>query len=123
LPHGQQIVNTVLNIGGTAADSAPGQIILQTGQVGNFATALSNASAIATQTGNPVVLGMGNAIPIATASVNQIVVNNVPIGFGTSGFFGPYISPFEMLRILAPGGTVTGTSSGEFYNWLQGLEQ
>lgn len=88
--------------------------------MGDFATALSNASEIAAQTGNQVVLGMGNAIPFANGSVNQIIVNNVPIGFGTSGLFGPQISPIEMQRILAPGGIVTGASSGAFYSWLQG---
>ena len=93
-----------------------GQIILQTGQVGNIAGAIGNATAIAAQTGNQVVLGMGNAIPFANGSVNQVIMNNVPIGSGTSEFYGPWIDPVEVQRILAPGGTVTGASSPIFWN-------
>ena len=33
--------------------------------------------------------------------MNQVIVNNVPIGFGSSAFYGPYIDPNEILRILA----------------------
>ena len=42
---------------------------------------------------------MGNAIPLATGSVNQVIVNNVPIGFGSSAFYGPYIDPNEILTV------------------------
>ena len=115
-PQGQQVINTVLNISGTIADSAEGQIILQTGQVGDLAGAIGNATTIAAQTGNQVVLGMGNAIPFANGSVNQVIMNNVPIGSGTSEFYGPWIDPVEVQRILAPGGTVTGASSPIFWN-------
>ena len=87
-PQGQQVINTVLNISGTIADSAQGQIILQTGQVGDLAGAIGNATTIAAQTGNQVVLGMGNAIPFANGSVNQVIMNNVPIGSGLPNSMG-----------------------------------
>jgi hypothetical protein len=84
--------------------------------VGDFAGALDNATTVAAQTGNQVVLGMGNAIPFGTGTINQVIMNNVPVGSGTSAFYGPWIDPGEVLRILAPGGTVTGKSAPIFWN-------
>jgi RHS repeat-associated protein len=113
-PAGQQVV---VNIGG-ALEGPGNAIILQTGQIGgSTAVALENAAGIASQTGQQVVIGSGDAIPFATGSVNQVIINNVPIGTG-SGYFGPYIDPSEIVRILAPGGTVTGTSAGDFFSKL-----
>jgi hypothetical protein len=74
-----------------------------------------NATSPEGQTGNQV-LGMGNAIPFGTGTVNQIIMNSVPLGGGTSAMFGPWIDPFEVLRVLAPNGTVTGTEATNFWN-------
>jgi hypothetical protein len=111
-PQGQEVI---VNIGG-ALEGPSNAIILQTGQIGGSTeAALQNASEIAGATGQQVVVGAGNSIPFATGSVNQVIMNNVPVGIG-SGYFGPYVDPSEVLRILAPGGTVTGSSAGSFFN-------
>jgi hypothetical protein len=96
----------ILNIGG-AFEGPANAIILQTGQVsGSTAIALQNATEIAAGTGQQVVMGLGNSIPFASGSVGQVIINNSPVGF-QSGIFGPWIDPTEIIRILAPGGTVT----------------
>jgi RHS repeat-associated protein len=116
-PEGQ---NVIVNIGG-AFEGPSNAIILQQGQLGGSTEAgLQNAMEIAAATGQPVVIGAGNAIPFGTGTVNQVIMNNVPLGSGF-GYYGPYVDPSEVLRILAPGGTVTGSTAGEFYGLVNGL--
>jgi hypothetical protein len=113
-PTGQQII---VNIGGEFEGPA-NAIILQTGQIGGSTQlALQNASQIASATGQQVVVGMGNSIPLATGSVDEVIVNSVPIGTA-SGYFGPNIDPGEITRILAAGGTVGGSSAQEYFDAL-----
>lgn len=116
LPPAQQDI--VVNIGGRL-EGPSNAIILQTGQInGSTTQALAQATEIAKATGQQVVLGMGNAIPFQTGSVNQVIVNNVPIGTG-SGMFGPWIATEEITRILADWGVVIGDSAENYYKLIK----
>ena len=106
LPSGGVTVNLggVGEVAGNVINYQPGVLF------GSSDLAFSNAVQIASESGQSVVLGEGGALPFATGSVNTVIVNNVPIGtFQTMG--GAALDPAEIFRILAQGGTVTGSSA------------
>jgi len=82
---------------------------------GSSAAALEQATQIASATGQQVVVWLGNAIPLASNSVDKVIMNNVPIGIGST-YYGPMIDPEEVLRILAPGGSAVGDAVQDFYD-------
>ena len=59
---------------------------------------------------NPVVVGGGDRLPFADASLDKVVTNNVPIGKGRNAV-GAYVDPDEIKRVLKPEGEWAGSSS------------
>ena len=100
-----------VNLGGEGEVPGANVVNVQPAAIhGSTDIAAQTAQDVAQRTGQQVVMAPGNNLPFSSGSIRNVVANSVPIDTPAQTMFGPSFTSAEIMRIVAPGGSLSGSS-------------